>query len=162
MNKKRRPPINIWNNIERTWGMRLDIVFEGATIVGIHNSDMDDVIDSIDWLCRKLQIYKSEMEVIYENKPPGKRSMIASYIYMIRDNNTGLIKIGRSINPILREKTIQSENPNLDLFWVSPTTQPSIEKRIHSIFKNKRIRGEWFDLTDGDIELIKNYPYVTP
>jgi hypothetical protein len=161
MSKKKQPPLNIWNDIEKTWSMRLDIVFEGSMIVGIHNSDIEDVISSIDMLCRKLQIYKSEMEVIYKNRPPEKRSLIATYIYLIRDNNTGLVKIGRSIDPSLREKTIQSENPNLDLFWISPITQPKTEKKLHIILKDKRIRGEWFDLTDGDIEIIKTYHYAT-
>jgi len=32
------------------------------------------------------------------------------------------------------------------------------EKTLHEIFK-KRIRGEWFSLTENDIEFIKNYDY---
>ena len=33
------------------------------------------------------------------------------------------------------------------------------EKDLHSIFESKRIRGEWFDLSENDIEYITNYNF---
>ena len=53
-----------------------------------------------------------------------------------------------------REKTLQGISPDWDLItsWIAPVSQ---EKRLHKMFKNKRLRGEWFDLNFGDLELIK-------
>lgn len=154
-----RKPVNIWNDIERCSVLRLDIVFEGKTIVGIHNSDFTDIENDIDWLCNKLNAYKSEMATYYEDIPPVKRSMLKTYIYLIYDRGNGLYKIGRSINPATREKTLQSEKPNLQLIWISSLTDKKNEKILHDLFKSKRVRGEWFRLSKPDIEIIKDYNY---
>lgn len=151
-----RPPVNIWNNIERCWVLRLDIVFEGQTITGIHNSEFVDVIHDIDQLCEKLQQYKSEMQVIYNGGTPQKRSMLATYIYILFDSKAGCYKIGRSIKPEFRERTLMSERSTFKMIWVSPLTNLRVEKEIHNHFASKRIRGEWFNLDASDIETIKN------
>ena len=41
----KKAPLNIWNDIERCWVMRLDIVIEGQTVSGIHNSEFEDVVN---------------------------------------------------------------------------------------------------------------------
>ena len=159
MGKDRQVPLNIWNDIERCWVLRMDIVFEGKTITGIHHSEFENVISDIDWICKKLQQYKSEMQCIYKDQPPQKRSMLKTYIYIILDQKTGYHKIGRSIDPQFREKTLQAEKPSHVMIWISPLTHPSTEKIIHKYFASKRIRGEWFNLNVIDIEYIQNYNY---
>lgn len=154
-------PVNIWNNIERVWVLRLDIVYEGNTIVGIHHSDFKDAIKEINTLCKKLQQYRSELEVFYNIKPPEKRSMIATYIYLMRNYANGLCKIGRSIKPEFREKTIQSEIPQIKIIFKSQLTENTKEKELHKIFKEKRVRGEWFDLSESDIHFIKTFNYAS-
>lgn len=77
------------------------------------------------------------------------------YVYLMLDNNTGLYKIGMSNNPEIRERTLQSEKPTI--IKVSEKRLPSreiaaaMEKMLHSIFSDKRVRGEWFKLTSLDI-----------
>lgn len=159
MTKIKQTPVNIWNDIERCWVNRLDIVYEGKTIVGIHHSDFEDVINDIDILCKKLQQYKSEMECIYKNTSPSKNSIMLTYIYLIVDENSGLTKIGRSIDPKFREKTLRSEEPNCKIIWISDLVEKKQEKVIHNYFKEKRIRGEWFSLTDFDVKFIKENYY---
>ena len=81
------------------------------------------------------------------------------YIYLMVDDSTGYFKIGRSYNPEVREKTLQSEKPTIRLMkkWKAYRTT---EKKLHEHFNSKRIRGEWFDLSKSDINniptLIKN------
>nr|DAZ32080.1 MAG TPA: meiotically up-regulated protein 113 [Caudoviricetes sp.] len=71
--------------------------------------------------------------------------------YLMRDLNTGLTKIGKSISPSARERTLQSEKPTISLFKISDSL---IERELHELFRIKRVRGEWFNLTDDDIEHI--------
>ena len=77
-------------------------------------------------------------------------------IYLMIDKNTGFYKIGRSTNPSHREKTLQSEKPTIEMLFFYDAIV-SDEKVLHDKFKDKRIRGEWFDLSGSDILNIKNY-----
>lgn len=75
-------------------------------------------------------------------------------VYLLLDSKNNLIKIGQSINPKLREKTLQGINPEWDLIttWVAPISE---EKRLHKLFENKNSRGEWFNLNFNDLKIIK-------
>ena len=72
------------------------------------------------------------------------------------DKNTGLYKIGRSINPKIRERTLQSEKPTIELLYFREGYDLD-EKFLHNFFKDKRVRGEWFDLNFEDRQFIKEY-----
>ncbi len=72
----------------------------------------------------------------------------------MRDKNTGLTKIGKSCNPVSRERTLQSEKPTISLLAIS---ENDIENFLHEQYANKRVRGEWFALTDKDISNILKY-----
>lgn len=74
-----------------------------------------------------------------------------SKTYLMIDSNTGYYKIGRSINCLTREKTLQSEKPTIKLIH---TINTNIEKQLHKQFKNKHIRGEWFKLTQKEVKYI--------
>jgi hypothetical protein len=77
--------------------------------------------------------------------------------YLMRDNNTGLTKIGCSYNPSVREKTLQSEKPTITLFKVCDSL---VEKELHELYKHQRVRGEWFFLTDKEIDcIVKKYKF---
>lgn len=73
------------------------------------------------------------------------------YTYLMKDDNTGLTKIGKSNNPSLREKTLQSEKPTIRLIYIC---EQLVERELHKKYKNKRVRGEWFNLLDHDIDNI--------
>lgn len=77
-------------------------------------------------------------------------------VYVMFDMNTGYYKIGRSSNPEYRERTLQSEKPTIKLMFYNDARMKD-EKVLHDKFKDKRIRGEWFDLSGSDIEQIKEY-----
>lgn len=75
--------------------------------------------------------------------------------YILKDNTNNTYKIGKSKNPLKREKTLQSEKPNLKLIKIF---ENNIEKELHELYKDCRLRGEWFKLNNIQLEYIcKNY-----
>jgi len=77
------------------------------------------------------------------------------FLYIIHNKRNGLYKIGISINPAFRERTLQSEEPEIEIIETFKGGF-ELEKQIHSFFAGKRIRGEWFKLNDEDILNLKN------
>jgi len=71
--------------------------------------------------------------------------------YIMFDENTGYYKIGYSIDPMKRERTLQAEKPTISLLYVC---NMFVEKQLHDIFKEKRVRGEWFDLSDSSLSFV--------
>ena len=72
----------------------------------------------------------------------------------MRNNRNGYIKIGRSVRPLFREKTLQSEDPDISLILFFEATT-AIERELHQKFSEQRVRGEWFRLGDESIEWIR-------
>ena len=82
----------------------------------------------------------------------------ACHVYLMHDTSNGYYKIGISNKPYYREKTLQSEKPTIELitskkFPVRKIAE-SIEKSLHSVYDNKRLRGEWFELERDDVKNI--------
>jgi hypothetical protein len=83
-------------------------------------------------------------------KSPPRRTNI----YIMRNERNGLIKIGQSVNPSARERTLQGEDPqNVMLFHFA--AEALVEQILHEQFNQLRVRGEWFRLTDEHIEEIR-------
>jgi hypothetical protein len=71
-------------------------------------------------------------------------------VYLIRETLSGHDKIGYSGNVSKRHKGIQVDNPNLlELLWHTPGDR-ALESALHDRFKDRRIRGEWFDFSGLD------------
>lgn len=84
-----------------------------------------------------------------------KKQSIKTYVMIDTTNN--LYKIGKSVNPIVRERTLQSEKPTIELYLVCNS---DIENILHFKYKNKRVRGEWFSLTQDDlIDLVLEHEF---
>lgn len=81
------------------------------------------------------------------------------HVYLMVDTVNGFHKIGISNKPEYRERTLQSEKPSIELIaskqFPSRVIAESIEKALHNSFKQRNIRGEWFQLTQDEIEQIK-------
>lgn len=72
--------------------------------------------------------------------------------YLMIDEKTRFYKIGRSENPKYRERTLQSEKPSIRMLFAMNV---DVEKILHEKYSEKRIRGEWFCLSEDDIKDIK-------
>ena len=76
------------------------------------------------------------------------------FVYLMKDKSTGYYKIGRSVDPKYRERTLQSEKPTIQLVFSSVETKEINEKLLHSQYKDQNIRGEWFDLSSSQVRYI--------
>lgn len=89
------------------------------------------------------------------------------HVYLMKNDRNGFYKIGVSISPKFREKTLQSEEPEVRLIMSveeDPSeTQVSLisaldgEDFLHKTFADKRVRGEWFRLDEEDIDCIRGW-----
>jgi hypothetical protein len=71
--------------------------------------------------------------------------------YIMKDNHNNLYKIGKSKNPKIREKTLQSEKPSIKIIKIF---DKNIENELHLKYNKNRIRGEWFNLNKIQIKYI--------
>jgi len=78
------------------------------------------------------------------------------YVYLLRADN-GLIKIGKtkSLKNRLDHFTVKLPYELHLIGVVKSERYGEIERELHDRFHNKRKRGEWFDLSEKDIEAIK-------
>jgi len=77
------------------------------------------------------------------------------YVYLMIDLTNNFYKIGISNSPKYREFTLQSEKPTIELLankkFINRKIAKSFENALHSAYKEKRLRGEWFKLDEIDI-----------
>ena len=116
----------------------------------------------ISWFINKYKKYKeakinlkhfeqNKIKINEKNKFNFKTYKQESQCYIIKDENTGLYKIGKSIDPLHREKTLQSEKPLLKAVKIF---QEDHEAELHDLYKKQRVRGEWFNLTKLQLEYV--------
>lgn len=129
------------NDFGNDWGEEM------PSVVGcIFDSDHNMIME-----CIRVDITNLKITIKDEVKSKDKTN-----IYVMIDKNTGYYKIGRSVKPKVREKTLQSEKPTIEMLFFNEGNNRD-EKVLHNTFKDKRIRGEWFDLSGSDLVKIKEY-----
>jgi len=74
--------------------------------------------------------------------------------YIIHDTYTNLYKIGSTSNIKRRLLTLGTANINLQLLLY---VNINIEKLLHKIYKDCKIRKEWYKLKSDEIENIKEF-----
>ena len=138
-----------WNeavDFVETMGMTLDHTLE--SILEYEQKQKDEEKKRID------DELKAKLEAYRNGDFDDEKS---DYLYLMRHSN-GLTKIGRSVNPRTREKTLQAEDPRLRLIFKAKDCG-YLERGLHSRFAELRKRGEWFDLTEEQVRWIKRYCY---
>lgn len=107
--------------------------------------------EAIDWEAVGKSLHKPDQEV----NPDAKQKSDQSFAYFIESGMTGLIKIGRSVNPESRLKSLQTASPDkLTLLKVIPEQVVS-ESELHERFAHLRRQGEWFESSEEIREFIK-------
>lgn len=91
-----------------------------------------------------------------ENLEQLRKSKFTTFVYVMEDLRNGLFKIGQSETPEKREKTLQSEVPEVALRFYIPA-HDTAEKELHVMFDLKRVRGEWFGLSPEDVLSVINF-----
>lgn len=81
------------------------------------------------------------------------------YVYLMHDKRNGYHKIGISKEPKYREKTLQSEQPAIEMVcnkkYPSRKIAEAIEFALHKAYAEQRVRGEWFNLSEIDVQMLK-------
>lgn len=97
---------------------------------------------------------------IFSRKIDNKTKIQDCYVYIMSDKE-GNKKIGRSINPKNRGKTLMAQDPQITLLntykFPSIDIAHKIEKNLHIDYKSKQINGEWFDLDNDELNKVKEF-----
>jgi hypothetical protein len=120
---------------------------------------MDGVIGAL----RELSLRQPEYTYLQDTLPENRRSserkstrLDASdrdgFVYLIRWEHR--YKIGRSDDPnrALREIRAQLPTPAAIIHTIQTDDPVGIEANWHQRFADRRLRGEWFDLTAADLK----------
>lgn len=91
-----------------------------------------------------------------EDIKPLKINKNAGYVYLLEYNN--LYKIGCSKNIDKRLHDLEKNTPHkINLIHsIKTDNKYKLENELHQKYKDKRSKGEWFSLSDSDIQNIKN------
>jgi hypothetical protein len=103
---------------------------------------------------RQLEVEAARKET--EDLDRLLKSSFSTFIYLMEDLRNGHFKIGRSRSPGKRERTLQSEVPQIVLRLSIPADEKH-ERELHDRFANKRLRGEWFSLAPDDLQWLVSF-----
>jgi len=81
----------------------------------------------------------------------------AGSVYLVKESSQGHYKIGRTVNVKSRMKTFTVKLPfKVELSHSFPADDYiTAERLLHENFTHRHVDGEWFSLTEGDVEWIK-------
>lgn len=84
------------------------------------------------------------------------------YVYLIRHGKRREYKIGKTYNPVRREGEIRLELPEkvTPIHTIRTDDPTGIEKYWHRRFADKRKEGEWFELTNQDVNSFKKWKQI--
>ena len=111
-------------------------------------------IDGDLWV--ELEMEKAEdkgrklLELLLHDR--GQRNDEYKYTYILTDKS-GKYKIGRTSDLKKRFSTFCVSNPSIKIIAI---IIGDAEEELHRRFRNKQVKGEWFDLSDFDIKYILN------
>jgi hypothetical protein len=89
---------------------------------------------------------------IVEGEPMSR----VAHIYVVKLVDEGIYKIGQTKNLELRLCSLIKKHGPVNLEYANTTTEANeFEGRLHSLFAEKHVEGEWFRLDEADIEHIR-------
>lgn len=90
--------------------------------------------------------------------PKTPTESAVGFAYLIAGPD-GLFKIGHSASPEQRMRQIAPKRLALSLLVAIPTGDPAaLEGWLHQAFSHRRVKGEWFLLTEEEVGLICSIP----
>jgi hypothetical protein len=115
--------------------------------------DESGLVFDLDELRECISALKWRIEVLERaDEERIKRAKRPSYVYMMIDQRNGRYKIGRSIDPCKRERTLQSEVPETELMGYCLEGRGISEKILHRRYKLRKVRGEWYNLLASEVK----------
>lgn len=129
-------------------------------------SIIDCSFDKIDFqnLNKLSEFFRCSINSIIStgDKPRDYRDRLISnnkhngIVYFLK-SDANLTKIGWTTNLKQRKEALErTEKTKTELVhFISTFDCITLEKTLHILFSHKRVKGEWFDLSDEDIQMIK-------
>ena len=132
--------------------------------IGVQQNVMDDLepwlqtlLSDVKSICRKLEDIEKEARKLEEVAAKPMYPHKPGYIYLLQAiTPTTYYKIGLSKDPVARIEILGIQLP----FPIKPRHQfPTnnmhiAERQLHKRYADKRVNGEWFQLTDQDVQAI--------
>lgn len=113
----------------------------------------NDLIKSYNTALYKHRTQDRAMQAKNLRKQKRQQQSITN-IYLMLNKRNGLIKIGKAKDAPTRERTLQSQEPEIEMIYCAQSS-PQTEKMLHNEYAEQRVRGEWFNLSENDIKDIK-------
>ena len=80
-----------------------------------------------------------------------------AFVYFVQSISGGLIKIGWSIEPSRRLKSLQTGSPTiLKIIGCLPLSYQEKEREVHALMKKFKVRDEWHEPSTELLNFIKN------
>lgn len=123
--------------------------YEMLNKVGYFYENVND--DDIEKFNKKVRA-ELHNELIAESKHVKNKPKKQGYVYFVQADGQHY-KIGGTSNLESRIKNLQVASPNdLKLIaWIEINDWQEKEKQVHEYFDDKKIHGEWFDITLSEI-----------
>ena len=87
-----------------------------------------------------------------------------TYLYVIENTRTGLVKIGYSRDPEQRCRTLQTGSADplrvVHTARVNDDRARLLERRLHMEINHHREQGEWFNLSAGKAQGLVDYTVI--
>jgi DNA-binding Xre family transcriptional regulator len=131
-----------------------------------HNDSKQINHDSALTLCEALECdFKELFKLVEQNEYDEYMASLEKYreyldsgfVYFIKHNLLDITKIGKASDLEVRFKQLKREyGEGLEIIHAIKTDKSiELEKYYHSMFKSKREKGEWFNLSVEDLEFLK-------
>jgi hypothetical protein len=86
-------------------------------------------------------------------------------VYVVGYGDSPLMKIGYTMNPSVRLASIrhpETKQRVSPILWIPSDHPDNLEAALHRHFAEKRTTGEWFNLSQSDLDWIKSAEFVHP
>lgn len=118
-------------------------------------------LSKISSLHHQIRVQSFDVEMILKDMidyvENGEKSKPIIYTYLIIDNHSKLIKIGRSTDVDKRIESLSTGNCNLSIVAVKDA---DIERMLHDEYGIFRVKGEWFNFSEKKLnEIIEKYDF---
>jgi len=104
--------------------------------------------------------YETVFQNVFNEQPDFGDENTVYDVYLMQDLSTKHFKIGMSKYSGFREKTLQSQKPSVVMLgsksFPSKKEAYHFEQKMHAKYEDKRLRGEWFDLSASNLQEIDN------
>jgi len=119
----------------------------------IHNNTNYNSKNNMNFIINNVNL-NSELGKLIINIINQHKTIENKYVYLMHDINGNSYKFGQTYDLIYREKTLRAKEPKIELIKFCQTNVIT-ESDLKEKYISKRGRGEWFNLSDDEVNEVK-------